>query len=275
MTILPPEPSGQAVRRPHEARSVAESYGRDAERYDRSRPAYPHELIARIVAASPGVDVLDVGCGTGIAARQFQSLGCRVLGVEPDPRMAEFARHRGLETHVARFEDWDPVGRRFDVVAAATAWHWINPVAGANKAADVLRARGRIAAFWHVFQLPLWLAEAIGATCARVLPDAPFDFGNAMTRPARENYQPILSSTAKGIRDTGSFGEPEQWQYEWERVVTRDEWLEEMPTQGAFTRLPPASLAEVLAAAGAAVDEFGGSFTMRYATIAVTATRAG
>ncbi|MGW3626958.1 methyltransferase domain-containing protein [Streptomyces sp. NPDC000880] len=32
---------------------------------------------------------LDVGCGTGIAARQFQAVGCRVLGVEPDARMAD------------------------------------------------------------------------------------------------------------------------------------------------------------------------------------------
>ncbi len=33
---------------------------------------YPSALVERIVAASPGPDVLDVGCGTGIAARQFQ-----------------------------------------------------------------------------------------------------------------------------------------------------------------------------------------------------------
>ncbi|MGH3188727.1 MAG: class I SAM-dependent methyltransferase [Streptosporangiaceae bacterium] len=52
----------------------------------------------------PGPDVLDVGCGTGIEARQFQAAGCTVLGVEPDTRMAEFARRSGIEAKVATFE---------------------------------------------------------------------------------------------------------------------------------------------------------------------------
>jgi len=60
------------------------------------------------VAGSPGRDVLDVGCGTGIAARQFQAAGCRVLGVDPDARMAGLARRSGLEVQVATFETWDP-----------------------------------------------------------------------------------------------------------------------------------------------------------------------
>jgi SAM-dependent methyltransferase len=32
--------------------------------------------------APSGPDVLDVGCGTGIGARQFQAAGCTVLGAE-------------------------------------------------------------------------------------------------------------------------------------------------------------------------------------------------
>src|SRR5579859_7188623 len=102
MPTLPPAPAEL-----HQARQMAESFGSDPERYDRSRPRYPDAMVQRIVAASPGRDVLDVGCGTGIAARQFQSAGCRVLGVEPDARMADFARQRGLEVEIATFEAWD------------------------------------------------------------------------------------------------------------------------------------------------------------------------
>lgn len=72
--------------------AIAESFGSDAARYDRARPCYPAALVERIVAASPGPGILDVGCGTGIAARQFQAAGCRVLGVDPDARMADLAR---------------------------------------------------------------------------------------------------------------------------------------------------------------------------------------
>jgi ubiquinone/menaquinone biosynthesis C-methylase UbiE len=89
----------------HSARDAAESFGADAERYDRTRPRYPDDLVARIVAASPGPDVLDVGIGTGIAARQFRAAGCRVVGVDVDERMAEFARRDGFEVEVCTAQE--------------------------------------------------------------------------------------------------------------------------------------------------------------------------
>src|SRR4051794_22160870 len=99
---------------PHRHRQIAESFGVDAERYDRTRPSYPEALVNRIVTASPGSQVLDVGCGTGIEARQFQAAGCTVLGVDPDERMAAFARRTGVDVEVSTFEGWDPAGRTFD-----------------------------------------------------------------------------------------------------------------------------------------------------------------
>ena len=79
MPTIPP-PSGSRSRpEPHRHRQVAESFGGDAERYDRTRPRYPDAMVERIVAASPGPDVLDVGCGTGIEARQFQAAGCNYV----------------------------------------------------------------------------------------------------------------------------------------------------------------------------------------------------
>ncbi|MER6926748.1 methyltransferase domain-containing protein, partial [Streptomyces spiralis] len=105
---MPTSPREASPAQPHEARRMAESFGVDAHRYDRARPGYPDALVTRIVAGSPGSDVLDVGCGTGIAARQFQAAGCAVLGVEPDARMADFARARGLRVETATFEPWQP-----------------------------------------------------------------------------------------------------------------------------------------------------------------------
>ena len=154
----------------------------DAARYDRTRPPYPAALADRIIAASPGTDVLDVGTGTGIVARQFQAAGCRVLGVEPDARMAEFARSTGVEAEVATFEEWDPAGREFGAVVAGTAWHWVDPVAGAVKAAQVLRPGGLLAPFHHVLQPPPEVSEAASAAYRRVAPDSPF---NQASRPSR------------------------------------------------------------------------------------------
>ncbi|MYS86006.1 class I SAM-dependent methyltransferase [Embleya scabrispora] len=251
---------------------VARSFGADAERYDRARPRYPDALVQRIVAAAPGPDVLDVGCGTGIAARQFQALGCRVLGVEPDARMADLARRLGGEIDVATFEDWDPGGREFDAVVAGQAWHWIDPVAGAAKAARVLRPGGVLALFWNVFGFPPDVADAVVDVCRRVMPDAPFDI-EAMTKEPLDAYRVMSGKVADGIRAGDGFGEPEQWRYDWEWTYSRDMWLDQMPTLGAFTQLPPDTMAKVSEGVGAAIDVLGGSFPMRYTTMAVTTTR--
>lgn len=251
---------------------MAESFGADAARYDRARPRYPDAMVERIVAESPGADALDVGCGTGIAARQFQAVGCEVLGVDVDARMAAFARGRGLPVEVAAFEAWDPAGRAFDAVVAGQTWHWIDPAAGAAKAAEVLRPGGRLALFWNVFDPAPDVARAFAEVYRRVLPESPLQYWAASPRDA---YAPILGRTADGIRGTGAFGEPEQWQWEWERSYTREEWLEQLATGGDAVRLTPAELAELLAGSGAAIDAMGGAFTMRYVTVAVTATRRG
>ena len=275
MSTVPPEQSRPSEDEPHQHRQIAESFGSDAERYDRARPRYPDPMVERIVATSPGPDVLDVGCGTGIEARQFQAAGCKVLGVDPDERMADFARRSGLEVEVATIEDWDPAGRQFDAVIAGTAWHWVDPVAGAAKAAQVLRPGGRLAPFHHVFQSPPEVMEALAKVYRRVVPDSPFNLSSQLTRSALDAYQPLFAKIADGIREVGGFSDPEQWRFDWEQSYTRDAWLDQMPTHGALTQLPSDKLAEVLTGIGAAIDAMGGSFTMHYTTVAVTAGRTG
>jgi SAM-dependent methyltransferase len=266
MPTLPPEP--------HKYRQVAESFGSDAERYDRTRPRYPDAMVRRIVDGSPGRTVLDVGCGTGIAARQFQAIGCEVLGVEPDARMADFARRSGVDVDVATFEAWDPAGRNFDTVVAGQAWHWVDPVASAAKAALVLRPGGRLAAFWYVVEPQTSVSEAFVAAFQRVVPDSPFDLRGIPKRPL-DGYQALFAKAADGIREVDGFSEPEQWQYDWKRECTRDEWLDQLPTSGTLTRLPPDKVAQVLEAVGAAIDARGGNLTLRCTAVAVTAVRTG
>lgn len=273
MSTVPPEQSRPSEDEPHQHRQIAESFGSDAERYDRARPRYPDPMVERIVAASPGPDVLDVGCGTGIEARQFQAVGCMVLGVEPDARMADFARRTGVQVEVATFETWESAGRAFDAVIAGTAWHWVDPVAGAAKAAQVLRPGGRLAPFHHVFQSPPEVMEALAKVYRRVVPDSPFNLSSQLTRSALDAYQPLFAKIADGIREVGGFSDPEQWRFDWEQSYTRDAWLDQMPTHGALTQLPSDKLAEVLEGVGAAIDAMGGSFTMHYTTVAVTAAR--
>ena len=86
-------------------------------------------MVGLIIGESRGLDVFDVGTGTGVAAPHFQAAGCRVLGVDVDARMAGFARRTGLAVEMATFEEWDPAGRTFDTVIAGQARHWVDPLA--------------------------------------------------------------------------------------------------------------------------------------------------
>ena len=271
MTTIPPEPGPFSAREPHHARQIAESFGSEAERYERTRPTYPKAMVDAILAASPGRDFLDVGTGTGISARPFLQEGCRVLGVEPDEKMPEFARRSGLEVEIAKFEDWDPAGRTFDVVIAGQTWHWVDPVLGASKAADVLRPGGRCALFWNVMSLPPDFAKGFAAVYQRVLPEFPFFRGGAPS--GTSSYAPLFDKAIDGIRLTGKCSEPEQWQFDWERPYTRDEWLDTVPTFGGHSQVRPAKLAELLTGIGDVIDAAGGSLTMGYTAVVVTATR--
>jgi SAM-dependent methyltransferase len=254
------------VTQPHQQRRIAESFGVDPARYDRSRAPYPAAMIERIVSAAPGADFLDVGCGTGIEARQFRAAGRRVLGVEADPRMAGFARAGGIEVEVAKFEEWEPAGRAFDAVVCGTAWHWVDPVAGAAKAASVLRPGGVLAPFGHVFELPPAAAEAMAAAFRRVVPDSPMRFDGSIL----DAYRGLYDRAAAGIREAGGFGEPEIWRYDWERSYSREELLELLPTSGGLSSLPPEPVASVLTAVGEVLDD---RVTLPYATWGLSAIR--
>jgi SAM-dependent methyltransferase len=278
MPTLPPARTPFDGRESHQAREIAESFGSDADRYDRARPRYPGALVDRIVSDAPrsgrNPDILDVGCGTGIVARQFQAAGCRVLGVDPDARMADLARRYGLKIEVSTFEAWDSAGRAFDAVVAGQAWHWVDPVAGAATAARALRPGGRGAVFCNASPPPPDLAAAFAAVYRRVMPDLPLFRGGA-GHGGPDAYRGPCGKAAEGMRQAGAFGEPEQWRFDWDRRYARDEWLDQLPTSGFWAQIPAAAQREVLAGIGTAVDAAGGSFMMHYTTVAVTATRAG
>ncbi|MEV5834222.1 class I SAM-dependent methyltransferase [Nocardia sp. NPDC052112] len=270
MPTLPPERTSSDQRESHQARELAESFGSDPERYDRARPSYPTAMVDAIVAASPGPALVDVGIGTGIAARQFRAAGCHVLGVDVDARMGEWVRKHGFEVEVSAFEAWDPAGRIFDAVISGQTWHWVDPVAGAAKAAEVLRPGGRLAVFWNAGQPPTDLAEAFAAVYQRVAPDS---LAARWAAAAATAYSSPSTKVAAGIRAAGGFDDPEQWKFDWERTYTRDEWLDQLPTTGGHAQFSTATQEEVLAGIGAAIDAAGGSFPVQFVTTVVTAVR--
>ena len=110
------------------------------------------------------------------------------------------------------------------------------------------------------------LFSPVVTTRVIVAPNAP------LQNPGLQLQQANLARAVKGIRTAGGFGEPKQWQYEWQREYTRDEWLDHLLTTGTLTLLAPDQLATVAKAVGTAIDSIGGSFTMDYVTLAIFST---
>jgi hypothetical protein len=145
----------------------------------------------------------------------------------------------------------------------------VDPFAGAAKAAQVLRPGGRLAVFWNAFQPPPGLTQAFAAIYRQVMPGS----RSLWASPILDAYLTMCGTAADGIRRAGGFGDPGQWRFGWNRRYTGDQWLDQLPTLGGHTLLPPATLHDLLAGIGAAIDAAGGSFTMQYTTVAATAAR--
>ncbi len=256
---------------PHRQRRIAESFGADAERYDRTRPRYPQALADAVLAGFTTPRVLDVGIGTGLSALPFRAAGADVTGLEVDDRMAELARAKGFPVDVGRFEDWDPSGRVFDAVIAGQTWHWVDPVAGPEQAARVLRPGGRIALFWNAADPEPTIAAAFADVYRSVETGLPFTpFAQATSGSLPDQF---LAPAESGLARTGAFDEPERLQLERTATIDREAWLDQVPTFGGHGLIPPDRLAELLAGLGDVVDAHGGTFTMRYTTLATIAER--
>lgn len=139
-------------------RALGRVFNEVPELYDRVRPGYPDDLFADVVSLT-GMDgrssVLEVGCGTGQATRSLAALARSVTAVEPGAALAALARQRlasfgNVTVETSTFENWDHRGRSFDVVVAASSWHWVDPTTGWRRAHDVLTPAGWLALLSHV-----------------------------------------------------------------------------------------------------------------------------
>jgi len=156
--------------------------------YERVRPVYPPELfddLATLVGLhAVAARVLEIGPGTGQATRGLLARGWSVVALEPGQELARVARRvlSGLgdvDVVVAPFERWqDGEEASFDLVFAATSWHWL-PTVAYRRAAQLLRPGGSL---------------AIVAT-AHVLPEAD---GDPFFRDVEQAYEAVGMSDGQG-----------------------------------------------------------------------------
>lgn len=254
----------------------ARLFDQEAERYDRCRPRYPDVVIAALLGTTPsGLEVLDVGCGTGIAARSMAGWGAKVLGVELAPGMAAVARRHGVAVEIGAFEDWDARGRSFDRVASAQAWHWLDMPAATSKAASLLRPHGRLGLIWSGGAHPDDLADALEDVYSKEVPRGTHRLFRGYAANRSTDVRDGLDGVIDAITAVPEFGAVcEEW-VPWAQRFERDEWLELLQSYSEYAALEPNLRQHLLDAIGRTIDDYGGSFVMNFETVLITATRLG
>jgi ubiquinone/menaquinone biosynthesis C-methylase UbiE len=169
------------------ARSYGKVFDEIAVEYDRRRPAYPDELVdqaCQVAGIGSGDRVLEVGCGSGQLTRALLARGLHVTALEPGKSLIALARQNlegagDVEFVNARFEDALLPREQFRAVFCASAFHWIDPEVGWQKAADVLVPGGTLAlvSYFGLEEARSKLdQEAVLAALRKVAPDVADDW---------------------------------------------------------------------------------------------------
>jgi predicted TPR repeat methyltransferase len=96
------------------------------------------ELAALVLIESESLDILDLGCGTGLTGAAFAPMARRLDGVDLSPRMIEQARARGIYTDLA-VADLETTlaeeGPSYDLILAADTFVYVGDLAPAFRGA--------------------------------------------------------------------------------------------------------------------------------------------
>jgi ubiquinone/menaquinone biosynthesis C-methylase UbiE len=144
---------------PHDGRGL--KFGTVAENYDLYRPD-PPEIAKEVAGDLRGLEVLEVGAGTGKLTRFLLDLGARVSVIEPDDDMRKVLVRRSPDVRVllGRAESVPVDDASFDAVFSSSAWHWFTQPDTTNEMARVLRDNGTLQVWWNGFSRDVpWMVE--------------------------------------------------------------------------------------------------------------------
>jgi len=180
------------------------------ENYDKVRWDYPHELYedifkysghgnslhaedkeSRCLQAST-LKALEIGAGTGKATTTFLNVGYSVTAVEMSANMSEFLLQKfknqsSFRVISSTFEDAALEDENFDLIYAASAFHWVDPEIGCPKVFRLLK-KGGIFALFRYNVIP-----SIGDACydevQKVYEKYYYNYYTASTRPVKKSYE--------------------------------------------------------------------------------------
>lgn len=198
------------------------NFGKTAEDYGTFRAGFPDSIFDRLAEfdiGQPDHTIIDLGTGTGTLARGFGLRGCKVIGVDPDPKMIDEAKKLDRQNNVtikyveAKAESTGLDANAVDVVTAGQCWHWFDQPRAIAEVIRLLKPGGKLV-IANFDWLPLAgnVVEATERLIIQYSPDWHLGGGTGMY----PEYLPVLSKA--GIRNIQTFS------YDIDAPYTPDAW---------------------------------------------------
>lgn len=227
--------------------------------YDRIRPGYPDALIDDVITLS-GIQengrILEIGCGTGQATLQFASRGYSMDCIDIGSDLVAIASDKlggysKVRVVVSSFEDWDSGGKLYDLIIAATSFHWINPDVAYVKSSSLLKSSGALAVFsnTHVRKNDGFFAEV---------------------QNIYRTFVPSVTGLAAEAADIQPefFTEPVIRHYSWSVEYTTEQYLDLLSTYSDHISLPEIDRNALFAGiAGLINDKYDGRVLKNYESV--------
>lgn len=239
-----------------------------AELYDSARPGYPPVLFDDLLAFRGGdphqVHIVEMGAGTGKATIPLLQRGCRVTAVELGPAMAEYLARRTsafgdrIDVITGAFEDVDLPSHSFDIVFAATAWHWVDPAVGLRVAWSVLRPDGVIALL-RIVQVAGDGEHDFFLESQSIYRDLGLDRERWLGAPQRASF---VNDDHRELEASTMFTGVAELRVDWDLSYTSADYVRLKQTHSDARLLDDATRAEYLARISELIDtEFNGVIT--------------
>ena len=211
--------------------------------YQQARPGYPAELYDELIGLAglrPPARLLEIGCATGKATVPLAERGFRITCLELGPRLAatardNLARFPAVTVTEADFDTWlAPPDGAFDLVFAATAWHWTDPATRYQRAWTLLAPGGHLA-FWeasHVFAVD---GDPIFDDIQRLYQE----IGEGLPPGAVQPRPGELPDSRAEIEASGLFADVTVRQFDWAVSYTAAEYLSLLSTFSGHIEMAP------------------------------------
>jgi hypothetical protein len=137
-------------------------FDRVAALFHAARPPYPPAVYDQLEAwgaLRPGVAVLELGPGTGLATWELLARGVAAIdAVELGGAMADLLQSTHQDARLAvivgNAHDVSLPAARYDLVVAATSFHWLDPQVMLPRLARASRPGAALAVWWTLFGDP-------------------------------------------------------------------------------------------------------------------------